>query len=172
MPLDVFETHVQTNYLGAVRAVKAALPQLKEKNGRIINISSVAGISTIPFLGAYSASKYALEGFSDALRMEMHGEDVEVVIVEPGPVKTGFNQRGANALEKYMPESSYTEHYRKRIENTGDGVTPEKAAEKIIRAVESDSPNARYTVTWQAYIISKIKPFTPTRLYDKLARKL
>ncbi|MFB6292495.1 MAG: SDR family NAD(P)-dependent oxidoreductase [Candidatus Nanohaloarchaea archaeon] len=172
MPLETFEKHVEVNYLGTVRAIKACLPRLKESGGRIVNISSLAGRMTVPFLGAYSASKYAVEGFSDALRMELAGSGVETVIVEPGPVKTGFNEQARDALERYLPGTDYEERYRERLGSDMEGVEPEKAADVVVKAVESDRPKARYTVTWQAWLGPKLKLLLPVAIYDYLAGKL
>ena len=173
MPIEVFENHIETNYYGTVRIIKAALPQIKEKQGRIINVSSIAGKSTMPFLGAYSASKYAVEGFSDALRMEMRDFHVDVVLIEPGPIETGFNRRAIEALEKYLPDSEYSGLYRKRMETDGfKGAKAEKAADRIVEAVEAKKPKARYTITWQAFFLRWFKYFIPTRVYDKMARKI
>lgn len=173
MSVETFEQHLDVNYLGTLRMVKAAIPELKRKEGRIINVSSVAGKATMPFLGAYSASKYAVEGFSDALRMELKDFDVEVVLIEPGSIETGFNHRAVEALNKYMPDSDYADGYRRRLESDGfRGAKPEKVAEKTVRAVESSSPKARYTVTWQALVITKLKYFIPTNIYDRLARRI
>lgn len=173
MSLEKFQEHVETNYYGTVRTVKASLRQLKKKNGRIINVSSIAGKSTMPFLGAYSASKHAVEGFSDALRMEMSEFDVDVVLIEPGPIETGFNKRAIEALEKYIPESEYSDDYERRMTTDGfNGVGPDKAAYKIVKAVEARNPNSRYTVTWQAWFIAKFKYFIPNSIFDKMARRI
>lgn len=170
MPLEIFRKHLETNYFGTVRMVKAAIPALKENDGRIVNVSSIAGFATIPFLGAYSASKHAVEGFSDALRMEVKRFGVDVVIVEPGPVNTGFNRRGREALEKYLPGSQYSAHYRERVEGEGfSGVPPEKPAEAVVEALQAENPSNRYRVTWQALITSKLKPLIPSKFYDRIA---
>lgn len=171
MPLEKFEDHFETNFFGSLKALKISLPMLKERNGRIINVSSIAGKATIPFLGAYSSSKHALEGMTDSLRMEMRDENVEVVLVEPGPIKTGFNHQAEEALRKYIPESDYTEKYRKRLESRNKGAKPEKAAKFIVKAVESSNPKTRYTVTLEAYLVRKLKPFIPTKMFDFIASR-
>jgi short-subunit dehydrogenase len=169
-PFREIEEHIQVNYLGTVRTIKTLLPELKQRSGRIINISSVAGRGTIPFLGAYSGSKYAVEGLSDALRMELKESGVEVVVVEPGPIDTGFNVRGIEAMERYLPETEFKEEYSKRLEEKDrERANVNKAAEKIVKAAESSSPKPRYTVTTEAFLLPKIKAVLPTKLYDRLA---
>lgn len=171
MPLEKFETHMDVNFLGTVNAVKTALPMIREREGRIINVSSIAGKATIPFLGAYSASKHAVEGFTDSLRMELNGSEVEVVLVEPGPIKTGFNEDGREALGEYIPGSSFSQDYEEKLDGEVKGADPVKAANKLVKAVETSRPKPRYTVTWTAWIVAKFKPFIPTKIFDYLARK-
>lgn len=171
MSTEKFREHFETNFFGSLDCVKAALPMLRERDGRIINISSIAGKATIPFLGAYSASKHAVEGFSDALRMELRDSEVDVVVVEPGPIKTGFNEKAENALERYIPGSRYSQDYRDRINSANDGAEPDKAAETVVKAVESSRPRTRYTVTLQALLVKKLKPFVPSKLFDFLASR-
>ncbi|MFB6244738.1 MAG: SDR family NAD(P)-dependent oxidoreductase [Candidatus Nanohaloarchaea archaeon] len=171
MPVEKFEKHMETNFYGTLNAVKAALPMIRERDGKIINVSSIAGKSTVPFLGAYSSSKHAVEALSDTLRMELRDDRVNVVLIEPGPIKTGFNERAEDALEKYLPDSRYAEKYRKRMEAKNSGAEPEKAAGVIAGAVEAHRPKARYTVTAQAFFISKLKPLIPEKIYDFLASR-
>lgn len=170
MPLEKFETHMDVNFLGTVNAVKTALPMIREREGRIINVSSIAGKATIPFLGAYSASKHAVEGFTDSLRMELADSEVEVVLVEPGPIKTGFNEDGRDALENHIPESEFSDKYKEKLAGEVKGANPRKAANKLVKAVETSRPKTRYTVTMTAWIVAKFKPFIPTRVFDYLAR--
>ena len=167
--LEEFETHFKVNLFGTVKAVKTALPMIRERDGRIINVSSIAGKLTVPFLGAYSSSKHAVEGFTDTLRMELKSSDVEVVKVQPGPIKTGFNEEGRKALEKYLPESRYSEKYREKLEKPVEGAKPEKAAKTIVKAVETSRPRTAYRVPWSTSIISKLETVVPTKIFDYLA---
>ena len=171
MPADEFQEHFDTNFFGTLNAVKTSLPMLRERDGRIINVSSIAGKATIPFLGAYSASKHAVEGFSDTLRMELRDSEVDVVIVEPGPIKTGFNKRAEEALEQYVPGSRYSQAYRDRMNSGNDGAEPEAAAKTLVKAVESSRPRSRYTVTFQAFVLRRLKAFIPTPVFDFLASR-
>ena len=169
MSVEGFEEHIDTNYLGTVKATKAALPMIRERDGRIINISSVAGKLTAPFLGGYSASKHAVEGFTDTLRMEMKDADVEVVLVEPGPIETGFNEKGRENLRKYLSETKYAEDYKKKLETDYSGSNVSKPAQKILGAVEAKRPKSRYSTPLKYTILLKLKFLIPTFIQDYVA---
>ena len=168
LEIESFQEHIETNYLGTVRAVKEAIPALHRNNGRVINISSVAGLTGAPFLSAYSASKHAVEGFSDSLRMELDDSEVNVVLIEPGPIQTGFNDSGIEKLREFIPGSRYSGEYKQRLDRERDRVDVQEAASKIVKAVESEKPKTRYTVTKEAYLVRKLKRFLPDRWWDRL----
>ncbi|MFB6180340.1 MAG: SDR family NAD(P)-dependent oxidoreductase [Candidatus Nanohalobium sp.] len=153
------------NVFGLLNIVQCSMPMLRENSGRVVNVSSIAGRITVPFYGVYSATKHSVEALSDALRMEV-GQDVDVVIVEPGYIRTGFNVEGRKAVEKYMPGSVYSERYRDFIDN-GEvpGTDAEVAAEKVVKALTDSRPDRRYTVTWLAWVAPKLKRFLPRKLY-------
>lgn len=160
-----------TNVHGYLNFIRNAMPKLRKNSGRVVNVSSVAGRMTIPFYGVYCGSKHAIEAISDALRMEARDTGVEVVIVEPGPVQTGFNERARQALEKYIPDSFYSDSYREIIGNETGGATAEEAAEKVVKAVESERPNRRVTVTGIAWLAPKLKRLLPRALWYRFVRK-
>lgn len=169
---ETVEAHFQTNVFGTLNMIRNIAPQLREKEGRIINISSVAGRISMPFYGVYSATKYSVEAISDALRYEMQPFNVDVVVVEPGPIDTGFNERARKKLEKYLPDSVYSDRYQNVLENGGRAeVEAEKAAETVVKAIESSNPKTRYTVTWEAWLLPKLKRFLPSRVWDYIIRK-
>ncbi|MFB6143703.1 MAG: SDR family oxidoreductase [Candidatus Nanohaloarchaea archaeon] len=161
-----------TNFHGYLNFIRNAAPALRERNGRIVNVSSIAGRMSMPYFGAYCASKHAVEAATDALRMEMEGRGVEVVLVEPGPVETGFNERARKAVEKYLPDSVYSKDYEKILQQETRGVDAGKAAEKVVRAATSESPRRRYTVTSEAWLAPKLKRFLPRPVWYRLVRKL
>jgi NAD(P)-dependent dehydrogenase (short-subunit alcohol dehydrogenase family) len=169
MSIEDVEKHFETNLFGLLAVTKAALPSIRDNEGRIINVSSVAGKIVGPFWGAYAASKHAVEAASDALRMELLEEPIDVVIIEPGAIKTGFNEAGAMNLERYLPGSRYADRYRGKLDQDFGGITPEKASKKLVRAVEADDPSARYTITPEAWLAPKLKSLLPTWLWDRLA---
>ena len=169
---ETVESHFNTNVFGTLNMIRNAAPQLRENKGRIINVSSIAGRVSLPFYGIYSSTKYSIEAISDAVRLEMNPFDVDVVIVEPGPIDTGFNERARQKLEKYLPESVYSGRYEKVLENGGRAeVGAEKAARTIVKAIESPKPKDRYTVTWEAWLFPKLKRFLPSRLWRYIVRK-
>lgn len=172
MDAETVEAHFKTNVFGTLNMIRNAAPQLRENNGRIVNVSSIAGRISMPFYGAYSATKYSVEAISDALRYEMQPFDVDVVIVEPGPIKTGFNKRARQKLEKYIPDSVYSNRYQNVLENGGRAeVGAERAADTVVKAVESSNPKTRYTVTWEAWLLPKLKRFLPSRIYEFIVGK-
>lgn len=160
-----------TNVHGYLNFIRNSMPMLRERDGRVVNVSSVAGRMSIPFYGVYCGSKHAVEAISDALRMEAKESGVDVVIVEPGPVKTGFNERARNALRKYLPDSVYSNSYNRLLEQETTGATAEEAAEKVVKAVEEEKPSRRYTVTSIAWLAPKLKRFLPRRLWYSILRR-
>ncbi len=168
-PVKEFEEHIETNFIGTVNTVKAALPGLKEKSGKIVNVSSIAGKVALPYLSGYSASKFAVEGFTDSLRREL--EDVSVVLVEPGRVKTGFNQRGVDNLEKFVEYSEHSDEYREKLGTERKGLEPGKAGKKLAKIVEKGG-KPRYTITREAWLLDKILLKLPDSLQDLIVEKV
>lgn len=157
----------ETNVFGPARVVRAFLPGMRErKRGRIVNISSVVGRLALPFFGPYNATKHAIEALSDALRNEVRPFGIDVVIIEPGAINTGFGEIERKSLEAYAETSSpYSEQVKKVIAFQKDlhpnAAKPEVAARAIVRAVEAKRPRARYVV-----------PFLPNRAFIALAEFL
>lgn len=171
MEMDTVREHIDTNVYGALHTIRAALPTLRERDGRIVNVSSLAGRVSAPTWGPYAASKHAVEALSDALRMELRPFDVDVVVVEPGAVRTGFNERGRAYMERFLPDSVYADRYEHALDGDMGGISPEKAARTVVTAVETDRPRARYPVTWQARIAPRLKCLLPTTLFDRLVER-
>jgi len=168
MDIETFREHIETNYLGTVNTIKNAMPSIRRSNGRVVNISSIAGKTGAPFLSAYCGSKHAVEGFSDSLRMELKDSEVDVVIVEPGPIKTGFNEQGREHLRNFVPSSRFSNWYSKKLDSPIEGLETEKAASKVVKAVEAEKPKTRYTVTKEAFFARKFKRFFPDRWWDRI----
>lgn len=167
MKIEEFEEHIYNNYIAYINTIKACLPVLRESKGKIVNVSSIAGLSSAPFLSGYSASKHAVEGFTDSLRREL--KDIDVVLVEPGRVKTGFNEEGRNNLASYE-NSNYSETYEKMLSEDVGGMNPEKAGRQLADIALNGS-NPRYTITTEAYLISKLEKIIPARAVDLLFGK-
>ncbi len=148
----------------------------KNKCGRIINISSAAGKFATPFMGAYSASKFALEAISDVLRIELRNTGIKVIIIEPGPVKSNFSKNALSLFQKIVnPRESHfreiyakMEKYRKTKEVRSSLPGPEIVYRKIKDALESRKPRTRYPVTLTAYLASYLKRILPDKLLDIL----
>lgn len=168
MTAETVESIFKPNVFGTLNFIRASMPMLRERNGRIVNMSSVAGKVSLPYYGVYSATKHSIEALSDALRMEAAPFDVEVVVVEPGAFKTGFNRTAREALIKYVPDSIYAEDYENLMEgemlNGGD---PEKAGRKVAKAVTDENPSTRYRVGRGSSLFPKVKSIVPDKLFDK-----
>lgn len=169
MPSETVEEMFSDNVFGMLNMIRTSLPMIREKNGRIVNISSIAGRATVPFYGVYSATKFSVEALSDALRGEVKEFGVDVVIVEPGYINTGFNVKGLNAVKEYIPDSVYSKGYEKRLEQGGlPGTDSEKAGKKVVKAVTSSRPKRRYTITWLAWLVPKMRRFLPRKIFYAL----
>ncbi len=170
------------NVYGPHRLTRAALPHMRAQgNGRIINVSSVVGRISFPGTGAYSGSKHALEAMSDSLRAEVDEFDIDVVVIEPGPVETNFNDRANQELKNADRTPAYEDLYElyddAQLIGSGDGPfasTPDEVAAAILESATTSEPPARYPVgplaTYGVYA-----RFLPDRLRDagyKLLRKL
>ncbi|MDD5644208.1 MAG: SDR family NAD(P)-dependent oxidoreductase [bacterium] len=171
----------ETNVFGLVELTNCLVPVFRKQGyGRIVNVSSIAGRIALPFHGAYSASKFAVEAITDALRIELRGSGIYVSLVEPGPIFSSFRK---NALENFeqtveIGNSRHEKIYEKKIHSRKSGssesfhskfmLSPEAAAKKIVHALESKKPKIRYLVTLPAYIGALLKRFTPDSIMDRI----
>ncbi|ELY6243965.1 SDR family oxidoreductase [Cronobacter universalis] len=155
------EQQFSTNFFGAHQLTMLLLPaMLPHGEGRIVNTSSVMGLISTPGRGAYAASKYALEAWSDALRMELRYSGVKVSLIEPGPIRTRFTEN-VNQTQANKP-----------VENPGIAARftlgPEAVVAKVRHAFESPNPRIRYPVTLVTHAVGILKRLLPTRLMDKI----
>lgn len=172
----------ETNVFGWCELTNLALPiMLKQGSGRIIQNSSVLGIAAMPLRGAYNASKYAIEGLSDTLRLELQGTGVYVSLVEPGPIRSEFRKNALAALLKNIDveQSRHKETYQTAINRLGKSTSttpftlgPEAVYKRVLHALESKHPQARYYVTAPTYLVGFMKRILPIFLLDKLLQKL
>lgn len=151
VPTRLVEDQFDVNVLGPHRLIREALPHMREaERGTIINVSSVSGRLSAPGMGVYSSSKAALESMSDALRVEAAGFDVDVVLVEPGPVETQFDDKAQSSLSDLDRTATYEDIYRtlEDWETVGSmsSIPPEQVASVILEAGVSTDPQSRYTV--------------------------
>ncbi len=174
VPTEKIEQQYAVNVYGPHRLIKAVLPHMRrEEDGTIINISSVAGRVAFPGGGVYCGSKFAIEGMSDALRAEVEPFDIDVVVIEPGPVKTGFTERAEDEVEEIDRSGAYEEFYTmfddtQAIGGGGPGsVEPERVAEDVVDAASSTKPPARIPVGKVASA-SVLARFIPDSARDSL----
>ena len=149
-------------------------------HGRIIQNSSILGFVTLPWRGAYVATKYALEGLSDTLRIEMRGTDIHVVLIEPGPVTSKIRENAIPHFERWIdwensPRSGAYSALRKRLYDSSGPDAFELPAsavtKKLIHALESKRPKPRYYVTTPTYLMGFLKRVLPTRTLDWILSK-
>jgi len=150
-------------------------------HGRIIQNSSVLGFVALRYRGAYNASKYALEGLTDTLRLELVGSGIHVSLIEPGPIASRFRENAFKAyLRNINPEGSpHQDMYRRmeeRLTRQGPAVPftlpPEAVLKKVIHALESRRPRARYYVTFPTYLFGFLKRVLSDRLLDRVLNKV
>jgi len=177
---DVLREQFETNVFGTQELTNLVLPYMrKQESRRIIYNSSILGFVAMSYRGAYNASKFAIEGLADTLRLELHGSGVEVVLIEPGPIRSNFRK---NALAKFLANvdsdrSAHREIYAKtleRLQKSGDGaftLGAESVLEVLVQAIEARKPKFRYPVTFPTKLFVWLKRLLPTSWMDAIARK-
>ena len=175
MSLDQVRDMFEVNLFGLMGLTQMLLPPMREKrSGRIVNVSSIAGRFVTPGAGWYGASKHALEGISDALRLEMHQFGVQVVLVEPGLIRTGFESVADASMQKHCSDPIWGSMMRNVAAGWAKGFrqgsSPDVVAQTIATALESDRPKARYRCGSESESVL-VQRFMPTALWDALVRK-
>ncbi len=179
---EVLREQFETNVFGTVELTNLILPVMRgQEEGRIIINSSVLGFAAMPYRGAYNASKYALEGLADTLRLELAGSGVYVSLVEPGPIVSHFRDN-AYALYKKNIEPEISFHRNKylameaRLLKKGPAAPftlgPEAVLQKLIHALEARRPQERYYVTFPTYLFGFLKRILPTRWLDEFLKRV
>jgi len=173
LTIEEIKGQFETNFSGVVRAIKTVIPTMrKQGNGTIINVSSLGGrIGLVPFLTAYHSSKFAVEGFTESLRQELAQFNIDVILIEPGAIRSNFINNGKTA-KNYNPENSpYASTIQKVFEGfqsiMADSSHPRDVAEVILKVVNTSSPNVRYSVGKDAESVLKAR----TELSDKELEK-
>ncbi|SDF18285.1 Short-chain dehydrogenase [Halorubrum xinjiangense] len=177
---EAFRRQMETNLTAVHATVAAALPTLRERGGRVVVVGSMVGSVPLPYHGAYSAAKAGLDGYVSALRREVAHRGVDVALVEPGPVQTGFNERAASAVEKANgegangegagEESPYADAYRAFEGYSPAATDVETVVERVVTATTADRPRTRYRVSRRARWLPRLARVLPDRLYDRLVR--
>jgi NAD(P)-dependent dehydrogenase (short-subunit alcohol dehydrogenase family) len=178
---DVLREQFETNFFGWHDLTRQLLPVMRRQGyGRIIQNSSVLGFVALAFRGAYNASKYALEGLTDTLRLELRGTDIHVCLVQPGPITSRFRPNAYLAYQRNIDPvvSVHRERYEgmeQRLKKAGPVVPftlpPEAVLKKVIHALESPRPKARYCVTFPTYLFATLKRVLPDRAMDRILAK-
>jgi short-subunit dehydrogenase len=143
--------------------------------GRIVNVASIGGRVTFPLMGAYNSTKYAVESLSDALRYELAAFGIRVSVVEPGPIRTEFNDRAMATIDKdrlqataYAAVVARAEEFQRRFESQSAG--PEVTTKAIVHAALARRPRVRYVVPFSSSILLAVLGALPVRLVDALFR--
>lgn len=177
LTIDEIKGQFETNFFGVIRACRAVIPTMrKQGSGTILNISSLRGrIGLVPFLTAYHASKYAVEGFTKSLRQELAQFNIDVILIEPGAIRSNFIDNSKSG-KNYNPENSpYASTIQKIFEGfqsiMADSSHPRVVAEMILRAVNTSYPNVRYPVGKDAEYILKIRTELSNNELEKWVRE-
>jgi NAD(P)-dependent dehydrogenase (short-subunit alcohol dehydrogenase family) len=179
VPIDVVRRQFETNVFGLVRMCQLVLPGMREQHwGKIVNIGSMGGKMTFPGGGFYHATKYAVEAISDAMRFELRGFGIDVILIEPGLIVTNFADAATASLAPAR-EGPYA-HFNEQIGKVTNaaysgpmtklGGGPETVAKTIAGALTSGRPKARYPVTPSAHLMITQKRFTPDWMWDLIMR--
>lgn len=179
---EVLREQFETNLFGTMELTNRIIPVMRRQGyGRIVQNSSVLGLVALPYRGAYIASKYALEGLTDTLRLELRGSGIHLSLIEPGPIKSRFRANAHNAyLRNINPESScHRETYlamERRLQKPGPAapftLPPEAVLQKLIHALESPHPKIRYGVTVPTYLFAALRRVLPYGVLDRILARV
>jgi NAD(P)-dependent dehydrogenase (short-subunit alcohol dehydrogenase family) len=179
---EAMSLQFETNVVGTMELTNLAIPVMRQQgSGRIIFNSSILGFIALKFRGAYTASKYAIEGFADTLRLELNNTNITTCLIEPGPIETKFRANSYKMYQKYIDRdnSRFKQEYlnsEKRLLKKGAAVPftlPASAiTPKVIHALESNRPRPRYYVTKPTYALGYLKRILSNNHLDKLLLKI
>lgn len=175
---QVLRAQFETNVFGLMELTNLAIPIMRQQgHGRIINISSILGIISMPFRGAYNASKYAVEGLTDTLRLELKPAGIKVICIEPGPIESQFRESAISHSLKHidLEHSAFQAQYQQMLtgfrQKKSDSIFTKKTqavVDKLIHAIEATKPKAKYPVTVPSHFLIFLKRFTSTILLDSI----
>jgi len=181
LPTEAFREQLETNLFGLHHLIRLVLPGMLEAGeGRIVQNSSVLGLVAMPYRGAYIASKFALEGYTDTLRLELAETGVHVSLIEPGPIDTRFRANARAAFLRHIDpkESRHEKAYQQtlnRLEKEGLSgrftLPADACITPLVHALSSPRPKARYPVTFPTRLFTVLRRILPTYLLDKLLGK-
>ncbi len=178
LPVEALRAIFEANFFGWHDLTRRAIPVMRRAGaGRIVQNSSVLGLVPMTFRGAYVSAKFALEGLTDCLRIEMHGTGIGVSLIEPGPITTRIRQNAIPHFEKWIDAGSSAraaDYARLRDRLYGPPsrdpfeLLPEAVAKKLLHALEARTPKPRYYVTTPTYFMGACRRLLPTRVLDWL----
>ena len=181
LPTEDFRYQLEVNLVSVLIVTKAFAPllgvdrSLRGGPGRIINMSSVSGKSAYPFVGAYAASKYGLEGFSETLRRELMLYGIDVIVIGPGPIATPIWDKAEQADSSLYANTDYAEAARRAqeymIQSGRNGLPPEKVGEVVWHALTARNPRVRYAVVGRDILRRFLMSIVPKRLIDRIVAK-
>jgi short-subunit dehydrogenase len=171
----------ETNVFGLVRLTQLVLPGMRRQRwGKIVNMSSMGGRLTLPGGAFYHATKYAVEAISDALRFEVKGFGIDVIVIEPGPIKTRFGDTAIDAVRRVdspgSPYAAFNAVLAQRIREAYEGPMGRFAAEPVAvayvieKAISAERPRTRYPVTLAARVLMGLRRWLPDRAFDGFLR--
>ncbi len=176
LPVEALRAIFETNFFGYHALTRAVIPVMRAQgHGRIVNCSSVLGLVGIKWRGAYTASKFALEGLTDVLRLEMTGTGIKVILIEPGPITSDIRQNAIPHFERWIDwkASARADEYAKVLSRlyTASGpdrfeLPPAAVTAKLLHALTVPNPKPRYYVTRPTYLAGFMRRVLPTRLLD------
>ncbi len=177
LPIEALKRQLDVNVVGQVAVTQAVLPLLRRSRGRVVFIGSISGLNSLPFVGAYAASKFALEAVADALRGELRPFGMRVTIIEPGVIATPIWETSIETADRLMAdappelETYYGEmlrRLRQRAERGGEGLPPSRVAEVVERALTAKRPRARYLIGRDAKTRALLQRWLPDAVRDRL----
>ena len=175
-PLDAARYQFEVNLFGTARLTQLVLPRMREKGaGKIVNISSIGGKVYSPLGAWYYATKHALEGWSDCLRWELKRFGIDVIIIQPGLIRTEFGEVAFGALRENMRDPAYSrifDRLTERMDGYGGGSSPSVIADTVLKAVRARRPRTRYAAGRFARLTLLFRKFASDRMFDRLLDRL
>jgi NAD(P)-dependent dehydrogenase (short-subunit alcohol dehydrogenase family) len=171
-PFEDIKLQMDTNFLGMVKLTREVLPVMRgQGGGTIINFSSIMGLMGLAFQAFYSAAKFAIEGFSEALRMEVKQFNIKIVVINPGDFHTNNSANRRNFLAPSVPEDPYHKQFERTLaiveKDEGNGWEPVILAKKIVKIVECKNPRQRYIIaTFEQKLAVVLKYILPDKLFS------
>ncbi|ODA23442.1 SDR family NAD(P)-dependent oxidoreductase [Photobacterium damselae subsp. damselae] len=181
LPTEALKEQFATNFFGWHTLTRLTISQmLKQKSGKIVQNSSVLGLVAMKYRGAYNASKFAIEGYTDTLRLELADTPIHISLIEPGPIESQFRATAKRYFERYIniEHSRHKHSYQQTLERLANPspsnrftLQPDAVYQRLLSIIEAKQPKARYFVTQPTYIFAFLRRVLPSQLLDKIVSK-